>query len=311
MKLALFLIFFLTPSALAESYRPQIYFGTTSLAAMSEGFPCEANLEALEAAERPSIQVLYGTFGTSFECLRKFNEKFKDRPRAIQIAYSNEARRRQSLLGAGDFLPRDTVSRFNRRLEAMRPGFRRKVTRRIQDVLSPLLELEHQEGLTIRISLGLEDNYSCRAFSKLMDVAESVIPSHVHIVRNPLHPPHDCPDQRAYLELHNAKPGSDSEDTASPDGLVLSDADQLKWVLDAALHDVVFIHAWKPKWQGVNPRRFIPYDLRTFRIPPKDRRLIRTLATRLALIQCNTESTGEPYEIDCSFPPEAYSSPAF
>ncbi len=279
-----FLLFFLTQLACCASSRADSlnnpFVCTTSLAAMNSSYPCEANLRALERARKPGIQVLYGTFGYDTSCLYSFAIRFQSRQSFVSIAFSNEARRRQNLLGEREMYRHDSVRGYNARLERMDSVTEATIVRRLREISEILLELERL-GVTERsVTSGLEDNYTCKAWMKLDAIMRRELPPGTKIVRNPLKPSAtECASDVDHFELHEKDPGMWGDDVVSTDGLVYSERQHKEWALKAKRQWVNAICFWKPAWQGVNPKKFVSIEKRVFKFPESDIEEIQRLTS--------------------------------
>ena len=144
------------------------YEGVSALAAHSQRFPCKRVIKSLQLVPAPAVQTLYGTFGRSFRCLRRFAHKFRDRPHLIAVNVLNGPNRRRNALKQGELLPNLNTQQF---LSAV---LRRKravflYEKRLERIAVRLRSLAN-ENTVFRIYPELEDNLTNRAFNVLAEI---------------------------------------------------------------------------------------------------------------------------------------------
>lgn len=106
------------PKAHTEQFR-----GVSSFAAMHPAFPCDRWLSIYDEAVRrkpdflPAMAILWGDFGDDESCVKKFTERFADRPHVVEVHVMNGPGRRNKQLAEGSFFPEWSVGELNVRLQ--------------------------------------------------------------------------------------------------------------------------------------------------------------------------------------------------
>lgn len=163
--LKLFSAFFLVVIPLQASISQDI--GLAFFAMPSASFPCEAALVPFQRSPRPTLAILWGTFGKDTSCLKKWSEQIVGRPHFLEIHLSNEACRRNKRCGESDFLPSYSVSQLNRKLEARDPEVLSQYRTLVKEVTAALSPLFKENGEYV-LSTGLEDNFSTKAYEAIL-----------------------------------------------------------------------------------------------------------------------------------------------
>lgn len=134
---------------------------------MHAGFPCERFLQLADKAERPVMAVLYGTFGRSTACLKRFAHKFRERPHLIEIHATNETcRRKPRVCLQGELFENLRVREYNALLETMPKYAEVKLTARLKRIVD-VTKLGNRFTTWV-LSTGLEDNFSKKAYAKVV-----------------------------------------------------------------------------------------------------------------------------------------------
>ena len=253
----LFALCWFLPSIASAQYR-----GVSAFAAMHPNYPCDALLATTDFARYPAIAVLYETFGYDQKCIARFVARNHWRPHMIDFHFSNEACRRnhncidESLGGS--------VSEYNKALEAKDPKLVAKLQARMW-VIRSIFDSIKNDNTRVVISVGLEDNYSDKAFKNLVEILRPIWPW--EFSRNP------CKGGRSLSgvqlkEFHSltSRPGG-LRCMANEDGNYnQSKKDSQKFLKRYAACDAVFL--WREEHQGRTENGK--------RVPPRKRKFIFT-----------------------------------
>jgi hypothetical protein len=150
--------------------------GVAVLAMKKKGFPCQRLNKALKNKQRPAVQVLWGTFGNSTQCLRRFVHRFKDRPHLVAINISNGSCRRFNRCGTGEIWPSASLSQER---EWLKRGKTKPFVRRAKRVRKRLERLKN-DNTTLRLYPQLEDNWSNREFYTAATAIEREWPHEIY-----------------------------------------------------------------------------------------------------------------------------------
>lgn len=250
--------------------------GVSSFAAMHPNFPCDNFLRTAAYAKVPAMTILWQHFGDDPTCMRRFTDTFRDRPHVLQIHYSNESCRRKGSCFENAYVGLG-VDRYNRLLEEMSDDTRHQLHGRALWILAQVWFAMNANTRPI-LSMGLEDQYSDIAQSKLAWVLREIWP--YEISRN-RHSGGRSTAGVQLLEYHSAHgtPSNVLPCLANEDGNDHSASSSRKFLKRYAKCDVVWL--WRKKHQGrknaagggeQNPK------LRKFEFPEQD---VRTLGPLL------------------------------
>lgn len=264
-KLCLTFILLFTLNAQAD------YVGTSGFALLNAKFPCDDFIEIHKSAKRPFASTLWGTFGTNAACLRRFAEVFKDRPHAIQIHLLNNTCIRNKACREGEPFPRWSVSQLNRKIEALDPLAIQRIVNRVQRI-EKLVSGFRGPNTEIILGLGLEDNYTTKAYKNLLQVVAPNWP--YKLSRNPLGN-HNYVGQADYLERHGsgAHCGGKAQ-IVNQDGTYFNESASRKWI--DKNYNCKYLALWVAESQGrivSNGKiksKVTPPRSRTFRYPNKN-----------------------------------------
>lgn len=266
MGLWLLSLFFQSPIKAEEQIK---YTGFSAFAAFHPEFPCSEFLSISAKASYPATAVLVTTFGYDTKCVKRYLDRFKNRPHFLEIHTSNETFRR-NLYKATKFeiAPTMGVRAYNQAIEKRNPYLLRRVRAKVKWVNKHILPLTNANSYVV-LSTGLEDNYSKRAYRIIRDEIKKLWKG--DLVRNPLHIPPNCRDTDGvkYCELH----------------LPESDFGKVPciWNNDGNYDDVYYQSefftryssctvrlAWSGRAQGIFTNQFVEPRRRTFEISRRD-----------------------------------------
>lgn len=260
LKVSLYLTFllFFTLNAQAE------YVGTSGFAIFNKRFPCDDFIEIHKSAKKPFASTLWGTFGTDATCLRRFAEVFKDRPHAIQIHLLNNTCVRNRNCREGEPFPRWTVSTLNKKLEARDPATLARLKARVERIVR-LASGFLNPNTELILGLGLEDNYSNRAYLNLLEEVKPLWPW--KLSRNPLHPQGKTRGDADLMEFHGwGARCTGVHQIANQDGTVFSEGESRRWLDQNS--KCGFVALWTAESQG---RTVSNGKVRSSALPPRSR----------------------------------------
>lgn len=266
MGLWLLSLFFQSPIKAEEQIK---YTGFSAFAAFHPEFPCLEFLSISAKASYPATAVLVTTFGYDTKCVKRYLDRFKNRPHFLEIHTSNETFRR-NLYKATKFeiAPTLGVRAYNQAIEKRDAYLLRRVRAKVKWVNKHILPLTNANSYVV-LSTGLEDNYSKRAYRIIRNEIKKLWKG--DLVRNPLHIPPNCRDTDGvkYCELH----------------LPESDFGKVPciWNNDGNYDDVFYQSefftryssctvrlAWSARAQGIFTNQFVEPRRRTFEISRRD-----------------------------------------
>lgn len=85
------------------------FVGLSTFSAPSEEFPCERVIETINHSRYPAMSILWGPFGDSLQCVRRFLESNSNRAHLLQVHVQNGVCRRNGRCTERDFLPGHSV----------------------------------------------------------------------------------------------------------------------------------------------------------------------------------------------------------
>lgn len=138
------------------------HYGAAYFALLSPRFDCTKALEVYDGLPEANTAVLWGTFGSSLKCLKKFAAI--EKPKILIVHFSNESCRRLNRCSEGEFLPALNPREYERALIKNRPSTQRKIAKRANAIKAAL------EGLNIELvflSTGLESDFNETAAENL------------------------------------------------------------------------------------------------------------------------------------------------
>lgn len=157
---------------------------------------CNNFISAFDGIKYPRVSVLYGTFGTSVECLKRWSDSL-GRPHEILIHGQNETCRRAYRCESTEVAHNLTVREFS--AAVIRPGsYAENETKRRVKEIERFISFFDAAQVTIKVSTGLEHNYTQAAAKRVYELYSAL---EVMLVDNPVHPVGAVPG--AIYELHN------------------------------------------------------------------------------------------------------------
>ena len=275
-------------AVLSRQTYAQSFQGIAIYPALNNSFPCASALKSLNGLSSPGISVLWGTFGSSVACVKKFTSKFADTSHLVQIHLSNETCRYHHRCYGGELYGQFSRGGYNRLLNLMRPGTKLKIQSRVRSILRKF-QAASNPNTTLLLSLGLEDMYRGAAVTNLRDAVLEIWP--YQISRSHKFKPISDNDGTQYQELHGSKLvnlPSDTNCIVNPDGTDidlgrgaqlknrLSPSQTAQWINNGKdLCKIVFL--WRAQWQDSHDKKFIEPMRRTFQFPSFDIRAIQKL----------------------------------
>jgi hypothetical protein len=260
LKLVLLVLLFAS-SASAE------YRGFSSFAALNSRFPCDKFLRISSAIPKPSMVVLFETFGDDWSCVKRFTEKFHDKDHVLQIHFSNETCRSPTrICGKGELFRSKSWADVNLLLTRPSSSTRKKLVQRV-DKLHLRVSTVAGRKTQVVVTTGLEDRYGREARKFMFNFLEKSFPQFV-ITTNPVGSSY-ANALDTYLELHGVRPDFGPYQPEfciyNPDGDELT----VQQARDARTrYGNCFInYLWTERAQGIRPDgRFVDPLRRRFRI---------------------------------------------
>lgn len=232
---------------------------------MDSRFPCGKALQIVNRSQRPAIAVLWASFGYDFSCVARFLAENAHRPHLLEIHFSNEAsrRRKPSQRFQAELYPSDSVNDYNKRLERMDAEMQAAIDIRLNDIQNFFYRYANANTHFV-LSLGLEDNYSQRAYESLFSYIYSQWP--VAMVRSTVKNKKRASTE--YLEYHsnNGKPSNGC--LANEDGNDNGTSSTKKFFKRYKKCVATFV--WRGRHQGWKKGRFVPLADRRYEITDKD-----------------------------------------
>jgi hypothetical protein len=154
--------------------------GVAYYAIQHKDWPCDRTLKVFEGVAKPSLSVLWHSFGDNTQCLEKFIND--SRPKQLEIHLINEVCQRNRRCGPYEFLANTSTADYEKRLASRDP----KLISAIKNYAKAPSEFlkRHQGKFECYVSPGLESNLSDRGAKTLNDAIRPMFPG-CAIVRNP------------------------------------------------------------------------------------------------------------------------------
>lgn len=156
-------------------------YGVSYLAMLSKDFPCDTALQVYKGLPEANLEILWGTFGKHFKCLKRWAAL--PQRKTLIIHFSNESCRRLGKCYEGEFLPHLSPREYDKLLQEPPKWLKRMIrkrARRIRDAMQAMVGL----SASIHMTTGLESDFGLRAASTLGKLLHRVTP--YAIVHNPL-----------------------------------------------------------------------------------------------------------------------------
>lgn len=205
-------------SAKAEEFQ----LGTAEFAIMSPSWPCELVRKKEKELSVLRKAVLWNTFGTEVECLKKDLED--PRLKLLELHLINEPCARNKQCGKYEFLYGLAPDEYDKKLKARDPALIEKLEVYLKEP-AKLLSDGLKEGTSCYVSIGLESNISTDAALVMKEVLSRHFPR-CGIVWNPVNGSKwAMPIEGTHFELHGAEiplpspciANLDGEDISFPD----------------------------------------------------------------------------------------------
>lgn len=156
------------------------HYGAAYLAFLSPRFPCDSALKIYKGLPEANLAILWGTFGDSLKCLKKYAAI--EKPKILIVHFSNESCRRLNRCYEGEFLPGLNSRQYERALIKNRPSIQKKIAKRASAIKRSLGNL----GIDlVLLSTGLESDFNKTAAENLaLDLHAT---TGYEIINNPNH----------------------------------------------------------------------------------------------------------------------------
>ncbi len=235
--------------------------GVSTFSIQHPKYPCAQLIDILKESKRPSIVLLWATFGLNPKCTKKVLSRQPSKPKTLEIHFSNESCRRLNRCKGGEFARGLNVNEYNQRLESKK--ILEKVKKRVLNIRKFVDKVATPETRVL-LSTGLEDNLTPSAFLSLVAMIRQDWP--YEIVRNPLHGAFR--GSADFIESHIVREGITSPCIFNNDG----DSFGVSEFRTAFTHYFSCQRfMWFPRAQGiVNPKVFISPRKRTFKFTIQD-----------------------------------------
>lgn len=244
----------------------QTYTGIGIYAAQHRRFPCSQALKAVSAVERPAISVLWGTFGTSTSCIKKFAEASANKQHLIQIHLTNETCRLRGTCFEGELFPKVGWREQNHLLTTMSPRTKSQIQARVLSILNKLTPIINSNTKLV-LSVGLEDLYNKNSAAKIISAVREVWP--YELVRNSKKRAR-FGDGTDYQELHGNRPNFEGGQCGivNLDGFdinfgrgaglrrALSTSRATAWFNTWKAQNCLAVFLWRGEWQGIYKDRY-------------------------------------------------------
>ena len=200
--LILFTTFFASEIGEASTSQARIQFrGVSTYGLLNKNFnkinkrtgrsSCDNLLYALETADAPGISIAWGGFADpkkrDFSCLIRFLDKFQDRPHLVQTHIEFGPCRRNAKHCRGRGVPFDSgrtdSGDLNKILSEKRPQHVSVIQNYAADILD-VMEAYKNPNTHLWLSLGVEDNFSDKAYAGMLSMLKPVWP--YTFTRNPV-----------------------------------------------------------------------------------------------------------------------------
>lgn len=147
---------------------------------------CESALDVFEGVSYPKVGFLWGTFGTSTACIRRFIERFHGVHKRLKVVLFNETCRRAPRYceAQREIFPDAAIEELNRLLERNEPWVREVISDRIAEAQAALIGVV-DEYTSVEYMTALEHNFSERAAENHTAIVRGEVRD-VRIVINPV-----------------------------------------------------------------------------------------------------------------------------
>ena len=198
------------------------YVGSYALAATSPSFPCNNVLESMSSLKRPAFSVVWNWAGEDKSCLKKFINKFQNRPHLIEIHLHNAwCHQSPSKCQTGvDWFADKDQNGFNNLIKNRDKKLQKKIRKTVKEILSWKRQNAVPGMTTVLLTSGLEDNYDSNAASVMTSMIKEAGWKKKRLVRNPREPKTKSRAGAGILELH---PSYDKQGKSRTSKLLPSD----------------------------------------------------------------------------------------
>lgn len=147
---------------------------------------CAKALSVFNGVQTPSLAILWGTFGTSNACLKRYLSTYSNVPHVLEVHITNNTCMREGICRRGEVVRGVSWRRYNRLLEERDPTTIRLLKSRIYSIARTVRSLRGP-GTRVLLSSGLEDNYTRAAYETVRSLLSSALTiTPFEIVRNPM-----------------------------------------------------------------------------------------------------------------------------
>lgn len=138
---------------------------------------CHRFLKVFEGVNKPAISFVWKSFDRNlFDCVAEFAKHNQNKKHIIQVHFLNGVSRRNGMLSRKDLLPKYNYQRLNKQLAKRGSRISIKLNREA-GILKDYLTLISNKDTRIIVSLGLEDNYTNRAFREVENTLRIIFPN--------------------------------------------------------------------------------------------------------------------------------------
>lgn len=222
------------------------YTGVSAFAGLNPRFPCREYLQILNQSPAPAMAVLWdSSFGTDLACVTRFLHENAHKDHLIQIHLANNVCWRNRTCEAGDFWSGLDSKMVNYLLENQSQLFLQSIADRLGAIREYMAAHGTARTQTV-LSLGLEDNFSPRAYEIISNFVRERWPW--ILVRNPEGSHRDL-GVALFREEHGARARCRGRTAiASEDGSTQSASQSRRWLTRNTHCFVRFL--WRPAHQG-------------------------------------------------------------
>lgn len=146
---------------------------------------CASALKVFDGVKHPCLVTLWGTFGESTKCLKRFLAI--DKPKTLEIHATNETCRGRSgrVCVEGEVNSAFDFPDYSAILETGNEDVLAEIEKRTQKIRH-FIESNNDGKTKFLVSTGLEDNFTRKAFKQVFPIYKQNLSSVASIVRNPM-----------------------------------------------------------------------------------------------------------------------------
>ncbi len=162
---------------------------------------CTTALEVFDGVKHPCLVTLWGTFGESTKCLKRFPAI--DKPKTLEIHGTNETCRGRAgrVCVEGEVNSAFDFPDYSAILETGNEDILVEIEKRAQEIRR-FIESNDDGKTRFLVSTGLEDNFTRKAFKQVFPIYKHNLSSVASIVRNPMEANETFTLGSDYFEFH-------------------------------------------------------------------------------------------------------------